>query len=109
MSLTDLTTNMDQFKKDGPADVKLSTDVKNSYVTLIKGFRDKMQATLDKVDHDGMADLGNVGTMGSANQTKRNLLLDAANFKETIKQYIDYLDAFEATVNKAAERLIKNG
>jgi hypothetical protein len=109
-SVADLTKGMKDLKDKGPADVKLSHDARDKYVTIIGNFRNALQDEHKKMQ--SMPDLQDPGSFASAQQTRRNLLSNVTGFdgaEPTIKKYIDYLDAFEETVKKAADRLLDNG
>lgn len=105
-----LTTNIKQIKDTGPADLKLSTDTKNSYLKVIGDYRTVLQAQRDKMTD--IQPLGSPGTLGSAIQTKSNFEVDVTGLggiHESLDKYLAYLDDFADTVNKAADRLIQNG
>lgn len=109
-SIDDLTNGLKQLQKSGKSDLKLSTATKQKYLTLIGTFRTAIQAERKKMD--GLETLNNVGSLGSANQTKNNLDLDVTGLtgiQQSVDKYLSYLDTFETTVKKAADRLIRNG
>jgi hypothetical protein len=110
MATADLTSNMKAIHDNGPADVKLSAETRDQYLKVVQKFRDALAA--ERRNMDGLEKLGNVGGYSSANQTKTNLELNVTGIggiQETMDKYLAYLDEFEATVKKAADRLLKNG
>jgi hypothetical protein len=107
MSVDEYTNNMDALKKDGPADVKLSDTTRDKYVNII--FNCKNALKTRRAALNGLENLGNVGTLGSARETQTNLQTGVLNAQQVIDKYIEYLDSFEALVKKAADRLIKSG
>jgi hypothetical protein len=105
-----LTTNLNQIKDSGPADIKLSTETRDEYLKVIKDFRGALQTQRNQMNT--VQPLGDPGGLGSAIQTKTNLELDVhgpGGITETTDKYLKYLDDFADTVNKAATRLIQNG
>jgi hypothetical protein len=105
-----LTSNIDQLKDSGSADVKLSPTTRDQYLKLINDYRSALKAESDKMV--GLVSLGNPGTFGSANQTRNNLQDDVTGLggiQRTMGKHLDYLDEFSDTVKKTADRLIANG
>ena len=105
-----LTTNINEIKDNGPADVKLSTQTRDQYLKVIGDFKTALQSQRDSMNN--IQPLGDPGTLTSAMQTKANLELDVhgpGGIVETVDKYLNYLSAFEQTVNEAATRLIESG
>jgi hypothetical protein len=98
------------IKDSGKPDVKLSTETKDKYLALIGSFHDQLMVQRKKIDT--IAPLGNPGELESAQQTRNNLTTDVSGpggITETLDKYLNYLDEFRDTVNKAATRLIQSG
>jgi hypothetical protein len=60
----------------------------------------------------GMEDVGTVGDLTSARQTRKNLLLDVTDhggFQDSLTQHLEFLDMFEQTIEHAAVHLMKSG
>jgi hypothetical protein len=109
-SISDLTSALKQLQNSGPADLKLSAETRDKYLKIISTFRSALQAARTKMSNLGA--LGSPGSLGSAVQTQSNLNLDVSGLsgiEPTIDQYLSYLDEFETTVKKAADRLIQSG
>jgi hypothetical protein len=102
-----LTNNLNELKDHGSADVKLSPATRDKYLKIISGFRTGLATQRTQMDR--LTHYGNVGTLVSALQTKDNLLLDVTNAQIAMDKYLKYLDVFEDTVKKAADRLMHSG
>jgi hypothetical protein len=112
MALDDLTSDLKKLTDTGKADVKLSTATRDQYLKLITDFRNGLGYYTDTGPHahtEDVAEIGNVGTFESAQQTKRNLQTDILQFAQVMGDFDDYLNELLATVKKAADRLIHNG
>jgi hypothetical protein len=110
MAIDDYTKNIKALHDKGEADLKLSPETRDEYLRVIKDFRAALQA--ERTNMNGLELLGNVGGYRSANQTKSNLELNVTGLggiEDTINKYLTYLDEFESTVKKAADRLLKHG
>jgi hypothetical protein len=109
-SVTSLTSGLKQIQQSGPADLKLSTTTRDSYLNAISTFRTALQTQQTAMTNLGS--LGSPGSLGSAVQTKNNLNLDVTGMngiETAMSQYLTYLDEFETTVKKASDRLIQSG
>jgi hypothetical protein len=109
-STGDLTKGLLGLRDDGPKDIRLSTDTKQKYVKIIQDFRITLQDELSNMS--GMPSIGNPGTFNSATNTKLFLQNDANGFDGVLPstaKLIEYLEAFEAAVNKAADNLLHKG
>jgi hypothetical protein len=109
-SIDSLTDAINQLAKTGQPDVKLSTATRDQYLKIITDFRSLIEWERQKMP--SISTIGNVGSLNSADQTKKNLQLDmtgASGIEQTTDKYIKYLDAFENAVKKAADRLIQSG
>ena len=109
-SISDLTSGLKQLQKSGPVDLKLSTETRDNYLNIIGTFRTALQ--MQRTTMSNMVSMGSPGWLGSAEQTMNNLVNDATGLEgieQAVDQYINYLDEFETTVKKAADRLIQNG
>jgi hypothetical protein len=109
-AIDDLTTNINQIKKSGKPDIKLSTETRDKYLGMITGHGTALM--LVRAVMNSVGPLDNPGTLPSALQTKANLEADVTSIggiHEVFDKYLAYLDAFEATVKKAADRLIQSG
>ena len=110
VTLPGLTDGLKKLQKDGPADVKLSTDTRDKYLKLISDYRDTLKAARNKMN--GLENLDNPGTLSSALTTVQNLKLDVTDvtgIEHALDKYIDYLDELEKTVKAACDRLIHSG
>jgi hypothetical protein len=105
--ISDLTTEINDLGENGAKDLALSEDAHKAYVSAITTFRDKLQAQLDAIN--ALEGLGDPGELESAIATKANLQRQGNAFKYSIAEYMKYLDAFSAAVDKAAKRLIDAG
>jgi hypothetical protein len=105
--------NLDKITKiknaatNGPADLKISTEVKDAYIAAITDFRTVLQDQLTKLN--ALPAYGPTGGFQSAYQAKKNLENGLDEFKQYISDYNAYLDELVETVNEAAKRLIANG
>lgn len=93
--------------KNGEADLKLTTEVKHSYIKAVHDFRDLLNEQLTKVN--ALPAYGPPGDLQSAAQTKSNLEHGCNELKRVIGEYNEYLDAFADTVTEAGKRLIHCG
>jgi hypothetical protein len=109
MSLDDLSSDLKKLKDSGSPDLKLDTATLNKITTAITDLRNNMRASHDDIDKMGLTTMGDVGSLGSAMQTKTHLLTTSINVKSSISDLMDYLEGLEATVRKAGTRLIHNG
>ncbi|MGE0217125.1 hypothetical protein [Mycolicibacterium sp.] len=109
MAISDFTANLKTYAERGPGDLKLSTETRDEYLKLIADLRKSFQTVLEQANVGNMGEFGNVGGLASAQQTKRNLQIDAANFRHTIRGCIKYTDELEAVVTKAATNILKSG
>ena len=105
--------NLDKITKikndatNGPADLKISKEVKDAYVTAITDFRNVLQEQLTKLN--ALRAYGPTGGFQSAYQAKKNLENGLDEFKQYIGDYNAYLDKLVETVDEAAKRLIATG
>jgi hypothetical protein len=109
-SIDSLTDAINQLAKTGQPDVKLSTATRDQYLKVIGDFRFMLASQRQRMG--GMESIGNVGTLSSADETKKNLQLDitgTSGIEQTTDKYLKYLDALENAVKKAADRLIQSG
>src|SRR3954447_6579114 len=109
-ALDDLTSNMNQLKDGKTADLKLSTESRDAYLKAIRACGDSLKAERAKMN--SLETLAYPGSFGSAVQTQRNLQDDVtglAGIQRTLDKYLDYLDAFEATVKNTADLILKSG
>ncbi|CAN5615219.1 hypothetical protein BH11ACT6_BH11ACT6_35400 [soil metagenome] len=107
MSIENATTLMTQLADSGQADLKMSTETRDEYLKVINALRDSLKGRLAEVDE--VEPYGDPGLYASAKQTKANLELAVLNFKKSVNDYIEYLDAFAETVKKACDRAIESG
>jgi hypothetical protein len=108
--IDEYTSNLKSIQDDGPADVKLSAETRDQYLKVIQTFRSALQ--VERQNMNGPDPIGNVGGYQSANQTKSNLHVDVAGLggmQDTMDKYLNYLDEFETTIKKAADKLLGNG
>jgi len=104
-----LTNDMKNFK-NGPVDLKLSPATRDKYLAIITTFRDSLAGERDKMSQ--LETLGNVGTLDSAAQTKKNLENDVTGpqgIEDSVTKYLNYLDEFEQAVKEACNRLLDAG
>ncbi|WP_156748705.1 hypothetical protein [Mycobacterium sp. 1482292.6] len=109
-NIDNLTQGLKDLQNNGKADVKLSTATRDQYLKIIETYRNALQAERNKMNNQ--VSLGNPGDLHSANLTKQNLQLDITGLtgaQKSMDKYLAYLDAFEATVNAACNRLIESG
>jgi hypothetical protein len=92
---------------NGEADLKLTTEVRDSYIKAVHDFRDLLKEQLNKVN--ALPAYGPPGDLQSAAQTKSNLEHGCNELKRVINDYTEYLDAFADTVTEAGKRLISSG
>lgn len=86
----------------GMNNLHMSQATHKNYISAICEFRHELQQEYDKAARLG--DYGNVGGLSSAQQTKTNLANDIHGkdgLLATLKNYIEYLESFEQTVNHA--------
>lgn len=105
-----LTQGLKDLQKNGKADIKLSTETRDKYLKIISTFRSTLQAERNKMSNQ--QSLGNPGALNSAAITKENLQLDITGLlgaQRSVDSYLHYLDEFETTVKKAADRMIQSG
>jgi hypothetical protein len=107
MTIEDSRSAMQSLADTGVADLQLSAETRDKYVNIVTTLRDSLAARVGEVQN--LPDYGNTGSYGSAEQTKANLELGAANFIAAMNNYIDYLDAFSETVTKACDRALEQG
>jgi len=108
-SIDSLTSDMKKFK-NGPADLKFSTETRDKYLAILATYRNSLQDESGKMSQ--LETLGNVGTLASASQTKGNLQSDvtgAQGIQQSITKYLEYLDEFEAAIKAACDRLLQAG
>jgi len=108
--ISSLSSGLKQLQNSGPADLKLSSATQTDYLNIIKAFHTALNNELTTIKNLG--GLGNPGSLGSANQTKNNLVLDITGLEgiqQSINQYLSYLEQFSATVKAAGNRLIGSG
>lgn len=98
---------MKMLKDHGPADLMLSPETRDKYLKIIEDFRTSLADQRTKMNW--LRNYGNVGAFSSALQTKANLELDVTQAQIATDKYIAYLDAFEDTIKKAADRLMQSG
>lgn len=106
MAIEDLTNQLKQLKEHGEADLQLSEFARDQYLATIRDLRGVIKTQRDKAYN--LRVMGQPGAYTSAQETKNRLLLNVTGFDgivETLDKYLDYLDAFEATVNAAFKRL----
>jgi hypothetical protein len=104
-----LTSDMKNFKK-GPADLKLSVATRDQYLATLATYRNSLHGERDKMNK--LETLGNVGTLASAGQTKKNLQTDVTGvqgIQHSVTKYLEYLDEFERAIKAACDRLIQAG
>ncbi len=109
VTITSLTDGLKDLQKDGPADLKLSTQTRDAYVKVIGDYRTTLQTTRNQMN--GL-ELGDWGLLTSAKQTAQNLKLDVTDLtgiQHAVDKYLAYLDELEKTVKSAADRLIQSG
>jgi hypothetical protein len=109
-AITDLTNQLKQLQDSGAADLKLSTEASQKYLTIIGTFRTALNNQKNAIA--GLPSLGSPGTLQSAVQTLNNLNLDVTGLggiEDTLNNYLSYLDEFETTVKKTADSLIQSG
>ena len=93
--------------KNGDADLKLTTEVRDAYINAAHDFRDLLNDQLKKTY--ALPAYGSPGDLQSATQTRHNLETGINEFNRVINDYIKYLDAFADTVTEAGKRLIESG
>jgi hypothetical protein len=106
MSIDQLKLQMSALKESGPPDLQLSESAHREYTGLIHTYRSELKAQRDKAI--SLANLGNVGNWGSAQQTRAELVLGVSGPKGIVTildKYLTYLDEFEATVDAAYKRM----
>lgn len=107
MAINTAATAMNHLKDNGQADLKLSPETRDAYLQAITDLRTALESRVREAD--GVGEYGNPGKFASAQQTKANLELAVANFKTSVNDYIEFLDAFAETVKKSADRLMNAG
>jgi hypothetical protein len=96
--------------KDAPADLKLSPATRDRYLSIIRTYREAMQAERNTLA--GLSSLGDPGQFQSAIQTRANLINDldgAFGLDHQMRLHVTYCDALLDVVNKVASHLIKSG
>jgi hypothetical protein len=109
-NIDNLGAGLQDLIKDGPPDLKLSDETKKKYLALITNFRTGIQYERDAMDR--FTAIGDPGTLESASQTKNNFVLDVTGYngiRPTLNNYLNYLDAFADTLQKAADRALNEG
>jgi hypothetical protein len=109
-SIGDLTDGLKQLADSGQPDLKLSAETRDAYLKAIEIFRGALNIQYKAMTAMGL--LGSPGLLASAIQTYGNFNLDVnglEGIEPAMKNYLNYLDEFETTVQKAADRLIGNG
>lgn len=113
MGIEDLTSQMKQLGEHGEADLKLDETAKNNYISAISTYREALRE--QRTALNDLDDLGDPGGYPSTRQTKNQLQLNVVGtvgtngIRETLDNYIEYLDEFEKTVNAAFNRLQAEG
>ncbi|WP_139813555.1 hypothetical protein [Mycobacterium simiae] len=108
--ISSLNSGLTDLQKNGPVDLKLSTQTRDAYLDIVKTFHDALNTQLTTIKN--LPSLGDPGTLGSAIQTKNNLALDISGLdgiEQSVNQYLSYLQQFSATVKAAADRLTGAG
>jgi hypothetical protein len=81
-----------------------------TYLKAIRACGDSLKAERAKMN--SLEALAYPGSIGSAVQTQRNLQDDVTGLggiQSTVDYYLDYLDAFEATVKNTTDLTLKSG
>jgi hypothetical protein len=112
-SLADLTNQMKQLAQSlaqsggsGGKDLRLSETAHQNYINLIKEYRTALAEQYNKAA--SLADYGHPGQFASALHTRSNLINDVHGpdgALARLKNYMDYLDEFENTVNAAFKKM----
>jgi len=106
-SIGDLMTGMKQLAESvGGKDLQLSPAAHHNYIKLINEYRAALTEQYRNATR--LADYGNVPNLASARHTKSNLTNDvhgADGLLAKLKNYMNYLDEFENTVNAAFSRM----
>lgn len=108
--ISSLNSGLKDLQKNGPADLKLSTQTRDAYLKIVQTFHDSLNTQLTNIKN--LSALGDPGTLGSAVQTKNNLELDISGLngiEQSVNQYLSYLQQFSATVKAACDRLTGAG
>ncbi|BBX39887.1 hypothetical protein [Mycobacterium simiae] len=108
--ISSLNSGLTDLQKNGPVDLKLSTQTRDAYLNIVKTFHDALNTQLTTIKN--LPNLGDPGALGSAIQTKNNLALDISGLdgiEQSVNQYLSYLQQFSATVKAACDRLTGAG
>ena len=102
-----LTNQMKHLAETGAGkDLRFSETARQSYINQIQEYRTALTEQYNTAA--GLAEYGHPGEFASALDTKSNLIKDvhgADGFLARLKNYINYLDDFENTVNAAFKKI----
>lgn len=105
--LETLTDQMKGWQSGSGADLKLSEAGRNQYLAAIRQLRGKLKTI--QTDLGSLKTVGYAGNYDSAIDTREGIQDDATTLDKTITEYLDYLTAYEQTVEDACDRMIQSG
>jgi hypothetical protein len=106
MAIEDLTNQLTMLKEQGPPDLEMSVETRDSYVRLIQDFRAELKVQRDKaVRLDGIYYPGGYPSAELTRTRLQQNVVGLDGILAIIDKYMKYLDEFEATVNAAFTRM----
>jgi hypothetical protein len=113
MAINDYTANINGIEKDEKNqkdDLKLTQEASKGYIGAMTSFHDDLVSI--RKDMNGLDDIGNVGTLASANRARTaliNAVSGLSGAQLTADQHKNYADELVKAVKTAHDQFMKSG